>query len=94
MVRREDIRLGLGIAADTGGLVGATELNLGCAGLIVTLTNSTHPHPETHFTGAELVFGYIKGVFTTGKPVRSAIQTVVVGGLAASAAFAIANALG
>jgi VIT1/CCC1 family predicted Fe2+/Mn2+ transporter len=43
---------------------------------------------------ALLVFGYIKGLFTTGKPVRSALQTVIVGGLAASAAFAIAKALG
>ena len=43
---------------------------------------------------ALLVFGYIKGLFTTGKPVRSAAQTVIVGGLAASAAFVIAKALG
>ncbi|MGB8853229.1 MAG: VIT1/CCC1 transporter family protein [Pirellulales bacterium] len=43
---------------------------------------------------ALLVFGYIKGLFTTGKPARSAIQTVLVGGLAASAAFLIAKALG
>jgi len=43
---------------------------------------------------ALLVFGYVKGLFTTGKPVRSAIQTVVVGGLAAAAAFVIAKALG
>ena len=43
---------------------------------------------------ALLVFGSIKGMFTTGKPTRSAIQTVVVGGLAASAAFLIARALG
>jgi len=41
-----------------------------------------------------LVFGYVKGLFTTGKPVRSAVQTVVVGGLAAAAAFVIAKALG
>jgi len=40
------------------------------------------------------VFGYVKGLFTTGKPVRSAVQTVVVGGLAAAAAFVIAKALG
>jgi hypothetical protein len=33
-------------------------------------------------------------MFTTGKPARSAIQTVFVGGLAASAAFLIAKALG
>jgi vacuolar iron transporter family protein len=43
---------------------------------------------------ALLVFGFIKGLFTTGKPVRSALQTVVVGGLAAAAAFLIAKALG
>jgi VIT1/CCC1 family predicted Fe2+/Mn2+ transporter len=43
---------------------------------------------------ALLVFGYIKGLFTTGKPPRSAIQTVLVGGRAASAAFVIAKALG
>ena len=43
---------------------------------------------------ALLVFGYIKGLFTTGKPARSAFQTVFVGGLAAAAAFLIAKALG
>lgn len=43
---------------------------------------------------ALFVFGYIKGQFTTARPVRSAWQTVVVGGLAATAAFGIAKALG
>ena len=43
---------------------------------------------------ALLVFGSIKGRFTTGKPLRSAVETVIVGGLAASAAFLIAKALG
>lgn len=43
---------------------------------------------------ALLVFGYIKGRFTTAKPFRSAWQTVVVGGLAATAAFVIAKAIG
>ena len=36
-------------------------------------------------------FGFIKGKFTTNHPQRSALQTVLVGGLAASAAFAIAK---
>jgi vacuolar iron transporter family protein len=36
-------------------------------------------------------FGYVKGKFTTNHPQRSALQTVLVGGLAASAAFAIAK---
>ena len=40
---------------------------------------------------ALLVFGYIKGRFTVKKPIRSAWQTAVVGGLAAAAAFAIAR---
>lgn len=43
---------------------------------------------------ALLVFGYIKGRFTTARPFRSAWQTVVVGGLAATAAFLIAKAIG
>ncbi len=42
---------------------------------------------------ALLVFGYVKGMFTTARPIRSAWQTVVVGGLAATAAFAIAKAI-
>jgi vacuolar iron transporter family protein len=40
---------------------------------------------------ALFLFGFIKGRFTTSRPLRSAWQTVVVGGLAASAAFAIAK---
>jgi VIT1/CCC1 family predicted Fe2+/Mn2+ transporter len=43
---------------------------------------------------ALLVFGYIKGRFTTARPMRSAWQTVVVGGLAATAAFVIAKLIG
>jgi VIT1/CCC1 family predicted Fe2+/Mn2+ transporter len=40
------------------------------------------------------VFGYIKGRFTTNRPMRSAGQTVMVGGIAAAAAFAIAKIIG
>jgi VIT1/CCC1 family predicted Fe2+/Mn2+ transporter len=43
---------------------------------------------------ALFIFGYIKGQFTTARPFRSAWQTVVVGGLAATAAFVIAKAIG
>jgi VIT1/CCC1 family predicted Fe2+/Mn2+ transporter len=43
---------------------------------------------------ALLVFGYVKGRFTTARPFRSAWQTVIVGGLAATAAFVIAKAIG
>jgi VIT1/CCC1 family predicted Fe2+/Mn2+ transporter len=37
------------------------------------------------------VFGYIKGRFTTARPLRAAVQTTFVGGLAAGAAFLLAK---
>ena len=39
------------------------------------------------------VFGYVKGIFSGVRPVRSAIQTVLIGSLAAGAAFLIARAI-
>jgi VIT1/CCC1 family predicted Fe2+/Mn2+ transporter len=39
------------------------------------------------------LFGYIKGHFTGAKPFRSSIQTTLIGGLAAAAAFAIARGI-
>ncbi|HKW09505.1 MAG TPA: VIT1/CCC1 transporter family protein, partial [Gemmatimonadaceae bacterium] len=42
---------------------------------------------------ALFVFGFVKGRFTGARPVRSALQTVVIGGLAAAAAFGIARAI-
>lgn len=43
---------------------------------------------------ALLAFGYVKGRFTTTRPFRSAWQTALVGGLAATAAFVIAKLIG
>jgi VIT1/CCC1 family predicted Fe2+/Mn2+ transporter len=43
---------------------------------------------------ALLVFGYVKGKLTTPRPLRSAWQTALVGGLAATAAFVIAKLIG
>jgi VIT1/CCC1 family predicted Fe2+/Mn2+ transporter len=43
---------------------------------------------------ALLVFGYVKGRFTTSRPLRSAWQTALVGGLAATASFVIAKLIG
>ena len=40
---------------------------------------------------ALLVFGYIKGHFTGVSPLRSGLQTALIGGVAAAAAFAIAR---
>jgi predicted membrane protein (TIGR00267 family) len=42
---------------------------------------------------ALLVFGFIKGRFTTARPTRSALETALVGSLAAGAAFLIARAI-
>jgi VIT1/CCC1 family predicted Fe2+/Mn2+ transporter len=42
---------------------------------------------------APAIFGYIKGHFTGASPPRSAIQTVLIGGLAATAAFLIARTI-
>ena len=42
---------------------------------------------------ALLIFGLIKGRFTGVRPVRSALQTALIGGLAAAAAFGIARAI-
>jgi VIT1/CCC1 family predicted Fe2+/Mn2+ transporter len=42
---------------------------------------------------ALFVFGYVKGRFTGTKPLRSALQTTLIGSVAAGAAFAIARAI-
>jgi VIT1/CCC1 family predicted Fe2+/Mn2+ transporter len=39
------------------------------------------------------VFGYVKGTYTGTRPWRSAVQTAVIGGVAAAAAFLIARAV-
>jgi vacuolar iron transporter family protein len=60
-------------------VVAKTETGLGLLiSIIVTLV-------------ALLVFGYIKGRFTGTQPIRSALQTTLIGGIAAAAAFLIAR---
>ena len=49
------------------------------------------PHSVTLL--ALRIFGSVKGAFTGAKPIRSAIQTMLIGGVAA-AAFVIARAIG
>jgi hypothetical protein len=54
--------------------------------------SSERGREEREVTLAALaVFGYVKGHFTGTRPVRSAIQTVLIGGIAAGAAFGIAR---
>ena len=64
------------------------------------------PYIFTHSTSSALlvsvgltlvalfVFGYVKGRFTGTRPLRSALQTTLIGSVAAGAAFAIARAIG
>jgi VIT1/CCC1 family predicted Fe2+/Mn2+ transporter len=42
---------------------------------------------------ALFVFGFVKGRFTGTRPLRSALQTALIGSLAAGAAFLIARAI-
>jgi vacuolar iron transporter family protein len=61
---------------------------------VVLRTASTALMVSAIITVAALgVFGYIKGHFTGAPPVRSAMQTVFIGGLAAAVAFMIARAI-
>ncbi len=39
------------------------------------------------------LFGYVKGHFTGARPLRSAVQTTLIGGIAAAAAFGIAKSI-
>lgn len=43
---------------------------------------------------ALLIFGFVKGRFTGTRPIRSALQTALIGSVAAGAAFAIARLIG
>jgi vacuolar iron transporter family protein len=43
---------------------------------------------------ALLIFGFVKGRFTGTRPIRSALQTALIGSAAAGAAFAIARLIG
>ena len=42
---------------------------------------------------ALFIFGYVKGRFTGNRPFRSAVQTTLIGGLAAAVAFGLAKAI-
>jgi VIT1/CCC1 family predicted Fe2+/Mn2+ transporter len=58
---------------------------------VVHMPSAALPFSVAVTMTALLVFGAVKGRFTGGKTARSAIQTVLVGGLAAGAAFLLAR---
>ena len=62
---------------------------------IFTRTSSTALLVSVVLTLVALfIFGYIKGHFTGTQPLRSALQTALIGSVAAGAAFGIARAIG
>src|SRR5207245_759212 len=92
-LERPDPRRALSSAATIGGAYAA-------GGIIPLAPYMLSPSARVAFivsvivtVGALLVFGYVKGRFAGARPVRSALQTVLVGGLAAAAAYAIARAI-
>jgi VIT1/CCC1 family predicted Fe2+/Mn2+ transporter len=59
--------------------------------MLLTGTRSAQVGSVAVTLTALLVFGYIKGRFTGTRPIKSAWQTALIGGLAAAAAFLIAH---
>jgi VIT1/CCC1 family predicted Fe2+/Mn2+ transporter len=61
----------------------------------ILLSNAVHglAYSAVVTLAALAVFGYLKGRYTGTGPGRSALQTVVIGGLAAAAAFLLAKAI-
>ena len=71
------------------------------AGGLVPLAPYFFAHTTTGALGPSVLvtavalalFGFVKGRFTTGKPVRGALQTTAIGGAAAAVAFGLARLL-
>jgi VIT1/CCC1 family predicted Fe2+/Mn2+ transporter len=59
--------------------------------MILAKASTALPYSVVATIVALAIFGYIKGRFTGALPLRSSIQTTVIGGLAAGAAFGIAK---
>ncbi len=83
-------------AALTGALTIATAYVVGGLIPLAPYFAAREAHSALGFSvGVTLValflFGYVKGRFTGARPIRSAIQTTLIGGLAAGAAFALAK---
>jgi VIT1/CCC1 family predicted Fe2+/Mn2+ transporter len=59
--------------------------------MIATQATSALEYSVAATVVALAIFGYIKGRFTGAPPLRSSIQTTVIGGVAAAAAYGIAK---
>lgn len=96
------MRMELGLERPSAGRAPLSALLIGGAYLVGGLIPLSpyflvsHVHRALMFSVAVTLvalaaFGAFKGQFTDSKPLRSAIQTLLIGGLAASAAFLIAR---
>jgi VIT1/CCC1 family predicted Fe2+/Mn2+ transporter len=61
--------------------------------MLVAKASTALPYSVVATIVALAIFGYIKGRFTGAPPLRSSVQTTVIGGLAAGAAFGIAKVI-
>ncbi len=61
--------------------------------LVLPKSSTSLPKSVINTLIALAIFGYVKGRFSGAPPIRSAIQTVLIGGLAAGVAFMIARAI-
>ncbi len=80
--------LTIGASYAIGGLVPLTPY------FVVADARAALPWSVAATLAALLAFGFVKGRFTSGKPLVSALHTAAVGGLAAAAAFGIARLVG
>ena len=77
--------LTIGFSYIAGGLIPLTPY------LLIAQSSTALIYSVVFTLAALLIFGYIKGRFTGAPPLRSALQTTLIGGLAAAAAFGIAR---
>ena len=77
--------LTIGLSYIVGGLVPLTPY------MLIHTAGSALVFSVIFTLAALLIFGYIKGRFTGAQPIRSALQTALIGGLAAGAAFGLAK---
>ena len=58
--------------------------------ILISNTRSALMYSIVFTLAALLIFGYVKARFTGGRPIRSALQTALIGSLAAAVAFGLA----
>jgi VIT1/CCC1 family predicted Fe2+/Mn2+ transporter len=98
------MRFELGLQKPDPNRAGRSALTIGCSYILGGLVPLA-PYMATASAAAALpwsigvtlaalaVFGFVKGRYTSAVPLKSALQTASIGGLAAAAAFALARAI-